>query len=177
MKVVCLLAFSLLSASGLTRAQTACPVGVAAGSAQCGPSPVSHGVNPRAPAQPTIRYYLTGKWKKTWGAIADDKTGTGNIGTSVGRFSKSDASRAAVESCESLGGGKCEVTLAYRNQCVVIAAPSVDGKEVGGTPQTQSAENLEIATALALPKCSKRNSGRECILVYSACSEPVFEKF
>ncbi len=177
MRIVCLFAFVLLSASGLTRAQTACPGGVAAGSAQCGPSPTAHGVNPQVPAQPRIRYIPDGRWIKTWGAIADDQTGTGNIGVSVGKFSKSAASREAVETCESLGGGKCKVTLAYENQCVVIASPSIEGKEVGGQPQTQSAENLEIATELALPKCSKRNAGLECILVYSACSEQVFEKF
>ena len=177
MKLGCLLAFGLLSVSGLTLAQTACPGGVAAGSAQCGPSPAAHGVNPQTPVQPTIRYVPTGRWKTTWGAIADDETGTGNIGAAVGKFSELEAGKEAVMRCESLGGGKCKVTLAYENQCVVIASPSVKGKEVGGTPQTQGAESIEVATNLALPKCSKRNAGLECILVYSACTEPVFEKF
>ena len=177
MKLLCFFASGLLGVSGLALGQTACPGGVAAGSAQCGPSPAAHGVHPQAPAQPTIRYIPDGKWKKTWGAIADDQTGTGNIGTSVGKFSKSAASREAVRTCESLGGGKCKVTLAYENQCVVIASPSIEGKEVGGAPHTQSAENLELAIELVLPKCSKRNAGLECIVVYSACSEPVFERF
>lgn len=177
MKFLCLAAFGLLTLSELAFGQTACPGGVAAGSAQCGPSPVAHGANSQAPVQPRIRYIPDGRWIKTWGAIADDQTGTGNIGVSVGKFSKAAASREAVETCESLGGGKCKVTLAYENQCVVIASPSIEGKEVGGAPHTQSAENLELAIELVLPRCSKRNAGLECIVVYSACSEPVFERF
>src|SRR3546814_8780203 len=53
-------------------AQTACPQGVAAGSAQCGPSSL---VNPgdsdyrfKAPALPQE------KWSDSWGAIASDRS-------------------------------------------------------------------------------------------------------
>jgi hypothetical protein len=119
----------------------------------------------------------TGEWKTTWGAVADDQTGTGNIGVAAGKSSEYEAAQEAIGKCESLGGGECQVTLAYNNQCVVIAAPSVEGKEVAGAPHTQGAETIEVATSLVLPKCSKRNSGLQCIVVYSACSLPVYESY
>lgn len=171
------LVFLLIGLNGAAHAQTACPTGVAAGSAQCGPSPASHGANQQQTAEPTIRYVPTGKWRTTWGAVADDETGTGNIGVAVGKLTKSEAEREAVDKCESLGGGKCRLTFAYENQCVAIASPSINGKEVGGTPHTQGAENVEVATGLALPKCSKNNDGLECIIIYTACTKPIFEKF
>lgn len=51
--------------SGVAFGQTACAVGVAPGSPQCGPdSGTSRGDIPDPPPRPT------GEWLKTWGAIA-----------------------------------------------------------------------------------------------------------
>src|SRR3546814_14099716 len=67
-------------------AQTACPQGVAAGSAQCGPSSL---VNPgdsdyrsKATALPQE------KWSDSWGAIASDGNGVAGIATDFPRKRK-----------------------------------------------------------------------------------------
>ena len=114
MKAIYLLVLIFASISSASFAQTACPGGVAAGSAQCGPSPADHGVN-SAPATPEIRYVLTGKWIPTWGAIASGSHNTSEIGVTVGKFSRNEAKEEAIDRCESASGGSCELTLAYFN--------------------------------------------------------------
>src|SRR3546814_6155030 len=70
MKVESIIAAILLVLCDGALAQTACPQGVAAGSAQCGPSslvnPNDSGNRPEASPLPQV------KWADSWGAIADD---------------------------------------------------------------------------------------------------------
>src|SRR3546814_3205364 len=70
MKVEIIIAAILLVLCDGALAQTACPQGVAAGSAQCGPSslvnPNDSGNRPEASPLPQV------KWADSWGAIADD---------------------------------------------------------------------------------------------------------
>jgi hypothetical protein len=154
------LALSLLGASVSAYAQTACPQGVSPGDPRCGPG--GGGWLPPPPSsEPSMH------WKKTWGAIAMSSGGTGEVGTSVGKTSKREATREAVSKCEALGGRECKLALAYKNQCAVVAWPSVTGVSVAAV----SAASIEEASNLALSDCN--TSGGACKIVYSDCTPPI----
>lgn len=144
-------------------AQTACPQGVSPGSSQCLPSGGAQQTQPSAPKP---------RWKLTWGAIAMSSE-TGEVGTSVGRFSKREARREAMDKCKHLGGKECQLAIAYENQCAVVAWASEAGRPTGGAAFVQGAATVAEATRLAIPACSKSRGGGECSIVYSGCSEPV----
>ncbi|MCF5955679.1 DUF4189 domain-containing protein, partial [Xanthomonas perforans] len=91
-------------------AQTACPVGVAPGSPQCGPdSGTSRGDIPAPPPRPT------GEWIKTWGAIAI--ADNGDAGYTKGRLTSKEAEDAALQNCQKLAGMRCAIALTFHNQC------------------------------------------------------------
>ncbi len=159
MKVRSLLIICVMVSSGSAAAQTACPGGVSAGSAQCGPSGGGFYMPPPPPRQP--------HWKLTWGAIA--LSSEAHMGTSVGQSSKRKAVREAIGICSSQGGKDCRVTAAYKNQCAVVAWPTVPG----GDAITTGAGSIEIATDIALQECSESQGGGSCTIVYSECTEPV----
>ena len=157
----------LVFAPLVVRAQTACPVGVAAGSAQCGPSPTDS--SPAAPE--TIRYVPTGEWKKTWGAVAIDSE-TGAMGATFDQLSRGDAEREALSNCGAKGSTGCKIEIAYRNQCVATFFPSVAGQR----GLSASGATVEEATRRGSEKCRSLN-GSECNRVYTRCTEPLFEKY
>lgn len=136
------------------------------GASGCAPIPNYDQSNAQAaPAGP--------RWKTTWGAVAmSTNSDSGDVGTSVGKYSKREASREAIQKCEA-GGSKCKLSLAYHNQCVVIAWASENGKPVGGAVQTQGGPSIDVASKLALAACSKVRNGGECTIVYSECTEAV----
>ncbi|MBO9720080.1 DUF4189 domain-containing protein [Xanthomonas phaseoli] len=141
-------------------AQTACPVGVAPGSPQCGPdSGTSRGDN--APPRPT------GKWTKTWGALAANSAG--DIGLSSGKISKEDAAAESVLRCEEYDAGKCVAKYFFYNQCISIARAS-SGKSATVTGPKDKAPSL------AIEEC-EQNSGSSCSILVTECSNPVFERF
>ncbi|WDK02767.1 DUF4189 domain-containing protein [Xanthomonas campestris] len=145
-------------------AQTACPVGVAPGSPQCGPdSGTSRGdaSNPPPPRP-------TGEWIKTWGAIAGSDN-TGEVGTTVGKLSESDAKQAAIRQCALGGADDCRVDLVYHNQCAAFAI-SQSETFFQASPTEQRAINLVKKV------CEESNSG-SCKVRYSGCSEPIFKKY
>lgn len=112
----------------------------------------------------------TGRWIKTWGAIATSSTGAS--GTATGEVKKSDAVKSAVSECAGSGARDCRVSFTYKNQCAAAAVPS------SGTPGTSfgSAATKELAKGVATKLCDSRG-GHGCEVVYSACTEPKFEAF
>lgn len=145
-------------------AQTRCPPGATPGSVQCQPDQSSSSATP----QTVIRY--TGRWDKTWGAISDGENGVGGVVT--GKLTKDDAENGAIAACISRGGQGCKATFSYFNQCVA-ALGTVKG---GGHGFTQSAASEEEAARLGIAACEKRNDGKTCQVVYSACTEPIFHE-
>ncbi|HFK2948040.1 TPA: DUF4189 domain-containing protein [Stenotrophomonas maltophilia] len=59
----------------------------------------------------------TGRWIKTWGAIAGAAS-TGDMGASVGRRSKREAVSEALARCATHGAKDCKIDTTYKNQCV-----------------------------------------------------------
>lgn len=112
-------------------------------------------------------------WEKTWGAIAVDfKTST--FGTSVGKYSKKDATNSALAQCAELGGKECEPWFSYHNQCVVVAWPNVTGDtaKANAVASVQKAATIEGATRNALSDCASSAGGVGCKIVYSECTKP-----
>ncbi|MBV6882088.1 DUF4189 domain-containing protein [Xanthomonas euvesicatoria] len=143
-----------------SQAQTACPVGVAPGSPQCGPdSGTSRG--DIAPPQPT------GKWIKTWGALAANSAG--DIGLASGKVSKEDAATESVLRCEEYEAGKCVAKHFFYNQCISVARAN-SGKSATVTGPK------EKAPTLAVKEC-ERTSGSSCSVLVTECSNPIFEKY
>jgi uncharacterized protein DUF4189 len=156
----CLLLFSLLALCGVALGQTACPGGVSLGDPRCGPSPSGHGSSsPTLPRGP--------QWQLTWGAIAMDLT-TGDVGAGVGFLSRGKAKGEAMTRCSANGAKKCQIQLAFKNQCAVVAWPSRTGIGV----IAQSGSSIEEASQVALSRCAS-HSGSECKIVYSDCTVPV----
>ncbi|WDM66248.1 DUF4189 domain-containing protein [Xanthomonas cucurbitae] len=152
--------------SGSAHAQTACPVGVAPGSPQCGPdSGTSRGDLPPPPPRPT------GEWLKTWGAIVN-ADGTGRAWASTRMMSKDDAEKDALDQCASAGFNGCRVTFAYQNQCVAVSS----SKSSPVKSAARSGPDLDIAKKDSVQLCSERGGGG-CHVIYTDCTEPVFRKF
>lgn len=121
----------------------------------------------------------SGKWIKTWGAIAMGSKGeTPYYGIPVGLASKEDAEREALSRCAKLGASGCHVVVSYRNQCAAIGEPQKYGKPASNSliqfsrqPTKQEAYNE------ALSRCQSRNPEMQCEVIFNACSEPVFQEF
>lgn len=68
--------------------------------------------------------------------------------------------------------------MAYFNQCVALADPTMDqliargGKSIGYRAKTD-----EDAKALALKECEGLDGGQQCRIIYSACSLSEFKSF
>ena len=159
----CLLLASALMVGLPALAQTACPQGVGAGSAQCGPSS-GGGVSASG-----VRGLGSPHWVLTWGAFAEDVE-AGVTGTSTGKRSRRAARRAAIARCQEMGGSRCKPVFDYNHQCAVAAEP-IDKTELF-SPYLSRAATVEEANEYALEKCPSFNNGRQCEIVYSNCTEP-----
>lgn len=162
----CLLFFGFAPVAG---AEGRCPPGQypigGQGVGGCAPIPGGDaGAGQTGPVQ-------TGHWNKTWGAIA--MASNGDVGVSVGKVRKADASNEALANCSQHGASDCKVTQIYKNQCVALVSPRTSA--FGGSTFGR-AESVSAATSLAMGLCTKRGS-EGCKVIYSACSEPEFESF
>jgi hypothetical protein len=111
----------------------------------------------------------TGRWIKTWGAIATSKSG--DAGASKGKMTKADAAQEAIAQCAQWGATDCKVGLAYKNQCVAVIQAD---KGMGSKLDTGADEAVAIERATR--EC-KRVGSTTCKVLYSSCSDPVFEAF
>lgn len=125
----------------------------------------------------------TGKWETRWGAVAEDSSSRNlATGVSTSQKSKRAAVAAAVDDCKSAGGKSCKLRLAYHNQCVAIADPTMEfvrSQPEGSvsTNNVSAAETEERARSNAMKACRSAGSGQECSIVYSACSMSEFKAF
>ncbi|PPT73362.1 hypothetical protein XaplCFBP3122_20810 [Xanthomonas arboricola pv. populi] len=160
-------AFSILLLSSGVWAQ-GCPPGQyqigGQGAIACAPIPQGNPVE--QPPRPS------GKWIETWGAIAGD--GNENLGVSTGKLKKADAQQDAVEKCEAESQKKCSVLYVYENRCAAIAEPEHRGYMIRGFAAGPS---IEVASRNAISFCNQKNKEGQCKVIYTACTEPVFQKF
>jgi len=160
-------AFSILLFSSGAWAQ-GCPPGQyqigGQGAIACAPIPQGNTV--QEPPRPS------GKWIETWGAIAGD--GNENLGVSTGKLKKADAQQDAVEKCEAESQKNCSVLYVYLNRCAAIAEPEHMGNIIRSFAAGPS---IEVASRNAISFCNKKNNGSQCKVIYTDCTEPLFQKF
>ncbi|WP_080929765.1 DUF4189 domain-containing protein [Xanthomonas albilineans] len=114
----------------------------------------------------------TGKWLKTWGALADD--GAENVGVSSGKLSKAEAENDAIKQCESSSKYNCHVISTYENQCVAVAEPNHLGHIIRSIA---SGPSLDETSNRAIADCQKKNSVSECKIGYADCTKQIFQRF
>ncbi|UKE52484.1 DUF4189 domain-containing protein [Xanthomonas translucens] len=166
----------LLTAAINANAEQGCPPGQLPAQSNgnmssCGPIPPGYYQQQEAPAPRP-----SGKWLKTWGAIASDDDG-GSIGVSKGKLKKVDAQNDALSQCKSVHGKECKVEFVYENQCTAIAEPYLDDKPIEGVISFTGGPTKDVAGSDALSSCKKNNANASCRIMYTACSEPIFEPY
>ncbi|MCC8616941.1 DUF4189 domain-containing protein [Xanthomonas vesicatoria] len=153
------------------RAEQGCPPGQypigGQGVAACAPIP--QGASNQEPRP-------LGKWIKTWGAVALDESEVGAVGVATGEFSKDKAKKAAILSCTKAGGKDCRDWATYFNQCAAVAEPYKDGKSSGGKLQFNSGPDPDKVKTDAEKNCTSLNNAT-CRIIYSNCSNQIFEKY
>lgn len=153
------------SSPGVVRAEGGCPAGQypIGGQGVQGCAPIPSNAAP-AVSRPN------GRWIKTWGAIAVASSGVG--GAAKGLKTKKEAVEAALRDCAADGDTDCKVMTTYRNQCVasIYAGP-------GLVSRTFTGPTIEVARDAATKDCRQRAPNGECRIIYSDCSEPLFERF
>ncbi|QXG50070.1 DUF4189 domain-containing protein [Pseudomonas viridiflava] len=158
------------------RAEQGCPPGQypigGQGVAACAPIPQG---NAQQPAEPRP----LGKWIKTWGAVAMGSLGLErNFGVTTGKLSKTEAESDALARCAKHGEKDCKIGLSYRNQCIAIGEPQINGKpNLVGNVQFFADQTIEKASASAQTACERRNPENQCKVIYTACSEPIFKSY
>jgi Domain of unknown function (DUF4189) len=139
-------------------AQTRCPVGGQAGSAQCLPDDEG-AASPRP----------TGEWIKTWGALVSSNK-AGGAWSSKGKFTEGEARQDALNRCYSTGASDCSVDATYFNQCIAAAASDEIGVDFN------TGKDKDIAGKRALSDCKKRSSS-QCSIKFTECTDPIFRKY
>ncbi|MGQ5252450.1 DUF4189 domain-containing protein [Xanthomonas arboricola pv. corylina] len=167
----------LLSFMDIAIAEEGCPAGqipaqAGGGPTSCGPIPQGYYKNNSTPRP-------TGKWIKTWGAIALGVVNTvPHYGVPTGLHSKAEAEEEALSRCKRIGAEGCYIVLTYRNQCAAIGEPQTNGQpNPDGYVQFVSEATKEGASRTVLNRCNARNPNMECEVIFSKCSEPIFQKF
>ncbi|WP_369039083.1 DUF4189 domain-containing protein [Stenotrophomonas maltophilia] len=115
----------------------------------------------------------TGRWVRTWGAIASSKN-TQDAGVSTGKRAKELAEQEALSKCASGGAGDCKVDFAYFNQCASWVVPS--GRSGGGQSGVGGGPTPERALFVAQLTCKNDQPGK-CVEFYANCTKPIFEEF
>ncbi|MBV6689945.1 DUF4189 domain-containing protein [Xanthomonas euvesicatoria pv. physalidis] len=165
-----LLTFVLAACTVNAYAEQGCPPGQypigGQGVAACAPIPQGGGTQQALPA---------GKWLKTWGAVASD--GSNRLGVSKNKIKKADAQRDALEKCGSVSTKGCKLQFTYQNQCAAVAEPHRGDYSISGIMSYAGAPAKDIADSDALRNCQEKNMGKECRVIYSACSEPIFRPY
>jgi len=159
--------------SSTVMAEGNCPSGFypigGQGVSGCAPIPGAGSVSsqqqlPSPPPQPT------GRWHKTWGAVAMGEKG--DTGVAKQKYSREEAEQEALSQCATWGARNCVVKISYENQCVAIASPTAS--QTGAHIARDG--SIAKAGAVALSGC-KKQGGVGCKVMYSECSDPIFEKF
>ncbi|USJ00315.1 DUF4189 domain-containing protein [Xanthomonas prunicola] len=167
--------FVLIGVGTNVQAEQGCPPGQIPAQANgnissCGPIPSGYYEQQEMPAPRP-----SGKWLKTWGAIASD--GGDNLGVSKGKLKKTEAQEEALEKCRSASGKECTIDFTYENQCASIAEPYLGERAVTGMLAYARGPSKEVASSDVTSRCLKDNKGSECRVIYAACSEPIFKPY
>ena len=143
-------------------AQTACPTGVSAGSAQCGPTPQSQGGGAAPPPPREV-------WVDNWFSYAQCNE-TGKNGISHTFDTPREARQAAIALCQAEGGVKCETIAVNKNSCFSVVGAKGDGAGRAGGGVYSEGATLELAEDMSIGRCMREHPGLECRVIYSMCN-------
>ena len=158
-----LIAFSIAVTCSPVHAQTACPQGVAAGSAACGPVGNGDGGGGQSRTRYVVRY------EKLWGAFVLDAR-NGVLATASDFPDRAGAERYAMDRCLFLGGTQCDFEFSY-NTCGAASEPIV--RKEGDQVILVSDSTRFGAEHRALSDCTQLHDGAECKVVFSRCNQEV----
>lgn len=113
-----------------------------------------------------------GRWHKTWGAFAISEDAS-QMGVALKMPSRKAALRDAEDRCAANGGVGCKGGFAFKNQCAAVVGGVSD--EGMGVVTYAGAAAEDRARSLAMVNCDRR--GAECEVIYSGCTEQMFERF
>jgi hypothetical protein len=169
--IVMFVTYSALAEQGCPPGQI--PAQAGGNMASCGPIPDGYYQQAPGPRR-------SGKWITTWGAISMGSVDSTTIyGVPIGKRSRSEAEQDALIRCASQGATDCKVVFTY-NQCTAIAEPHINGLPAsGGIVKFISAETTVEAGDLALKRCEDSNKEiqAKCEVVYTNCTEPIFQEY
>ena len=144
-------------------AEGGCPPGMypIGGQGVTGCAPMDGGGGGRSPMA-----QASGRWLKTWGAVADSLNGL-TFPVTGGR-SKSSASKKALDLCKSHGGEGCSIAFTYKNQCYALirTSPGRGDFYVGEATAPQARE-------AGVKEC-RETGGTICEVLHSECTDPIF---
>ncbi|WP_288359114.1 MULTISPECIES: DUF4189 domain-containing protein [Gammaproteobacteria] len=173
--------FATFFLAGVAHAENGCPPGQLPAQANgaitsCTPIPSGYYQREAPPPRPS------GKWVKTWGAIAMGYTDSATtFGVTKGKLSEAEAQTDALMRCGSRGLKNCKIVLKYHNQCAAVAEPHIDGSPYSdGRLSFAGSATIPEASSRALSDCKKNNRSTPkavCEIIYTACTEQIFEKF
>jgi len=178
MRLTLILIPTLACMIGNAGAEQGCPPGQypigGQGATACAPIPQENQVQQQA--------VPNGEWVKTCGAIAAGAIdSTTSYGVTTGKASKSEAEQDSLRRCASHGEDNCKVAFTYRNQCVAIAEPQINGLPLtSGAIRFAGAATVSQASSEAYKDCRKFNEitpVATCKIVYTACTEPIFHRY
>jgi hypothetical protein len=158
-----LLFYLLLLATGFVHAEGVCPPGMfptnpsgAQGPMGCAPIPGYNNRQQNQQQPPQI-------WEPRWGAIATDGDG-GSFGASINAPDQESADQSALADCRARkGSSKCEIEIAYVNQCAAMVAGDVGYN-------TKAGLTIDLAIQAAMKVCNAADT--HCYAYYTACSMP-----
>ncbi|MFC6839682.1 DUF4189 domain-containing protein [Xanthomonas theicola] len=114
----------------------------------------------------------SGEMAKNVGAVATD--GGENLGVSTGKLKKSEAEQDARKKCDGISSEKCHVAISYQNQCVSVVQPKTEGL---GIVTYYHGPSTEETSRDGLLNCQKNNHDMSCEVVYTNCTEQIFQRF
>ena len=146
------------------RAQTACPMGSAAGSAACGPDSITGRGAPAEASRPTTYVRYPG-----YGAVAVSRSlSKVSYFLDAGDGIASSVREAALASCRNDGATDCEVLHEWTNACVAVGSVPVDGiKQIF----VSEARTKRAAERQARSECERRNPQDECRVPSAHCAK------
>ena len=158
----CLSVLSLFLAEA--KAQTACPIGSAAGSAACGPDSITGGGAAAEASRPTSYVRYPG-----YGAVAVSRSlSKVSYFLDAGHEIASSVRDGALASCGNDGAEDCELLHEWTNACVAVGSVPVNGiKQIF----VSEARTKRAAERKARSECERRNPQGECRVPSAHCAK------
>ncbi|WP_083489814.1 DUF4189 domain-containing protein [Stenotrophomonas ginsengisoli] len=170
MKLIMAAAATCLLLPAAAFAQTACPTGVNAGSAQCGPAPGSGGGGYSEPQE----IKPGGYFRTAFYAVAVSSQ-MQSVTPVVNKVSRDEAEIEALDQCAASGAPDCGVIVSGYNKCfAIVGVLEGDLYHSAQEINMNALPSSEGAMATAMRRCEQDKGSGVCSVVWRGCSRPVW---